>query len=64
VRPVARPPGSRGRFVPAVAPELLEAQLDPARQQRRAGAERDRRDRHDHLVQQPRVGELTGQVAV
>ena len=47
----------------AVPCELLEPQLDPARQQRRAGAERHRRDRDDHLVEQPGVGELTGQVS-
>src|SRR6266508_3562480 len=47
----------------AVPSQLVQTQLDPARQQRRTPTQRDRRDRHDDLVQQPRVGELTGQVS-
>src|SRR5687768_15986025 len=54
--------GPRGREV-AVPSELVETQLDPAREQRRAPSERYRRDRHDHLVQQPDVRELAGQVS-
>ena len=47
----------------AVPSDLVEAQLDPARQQRRTPAQRHRRDRDDDLVQQPRVRELAGQVS-
>ena len=41
----------------------LKAQLEPAREQRRPAAERDRRDQDEDLVQEPGVGELAGQVA-
>jgi hypothetical protein len=46
-----------------VSSQLLQAQLDPARQQRRTTTQCDRRNLHDDLVEQPRVGELTGQVS-
>jgi inner membrane transporter RhtA len=47
----------------AVLPELLQPQLDAARQQRCAGAQGHGRDRHDDLVEQPDVGELPGEVS-
>src|ERR671935_841617 len=47
----------------AVSSQLLEAQLDPTGQERRAATEGHWCDRNDHLVQQPGVGELAGQVS-
>src|SRR5438874_11298164 len=47
----------------AVAAELVQSQLDPPRQQQRAAPERDGRDRHQHFIEQARVGKLTCQVA-
>src|SRR5919198_1786171 len=55
--------GKSGGHEVAVPAELVQAQLEPPRQQRRPRAERDRRDRDEHLVQQPSVGELTGEVS-
>ena len=46
----------------AVARHLQHLQLDPPRQERRAGAERDRRVLHPDLVQQTRVVELPDEV--
>ena len=53
----------RAQAKSTLRPSVLQLQLDPAGQERGAGTERDRRDRHDHLVQQPRVGELPHQVS-
>ena len=47
----------------AVPAQFVETQLDPARQQRRTPTQRDRCDRHDDLVQELHVRELTGEVA-
>ena len=47
----------------AVSPQVIEPQLDVPRKERRARAQRDRRDHHDDLVEEARVGELTGQVS-
>ena len=44
-------------------PRLLESQLEPARQDRPAGAQRHRRDVGDDLVEQPGVRELPGELA-
>src|SRR5439155_13144820 len=55
--------GELGAGEVAVPSQLVQTQLDPPRQQRRTPTQSDRRDRHDDLVQQPRVGELPGQVS-
>src|SRR6185437_9654489 len=55
--------GVPGRDEVAVTSSLLQAQLDPPRQQRRTGAQGDRRDRDEHLVQEPGIGELARQVS-
>src|SRR5439155_20563321 len=54
--------GELGAGEVAVPSPRAQTQLDPPRQQRRTPTQSDRRDRHDDLVQPPRVGELFGQV--
>ena len=47
----------------AVAQVLAQVEVEAAREERAAGAERDRRDGHDDLVQEAVLGELAGEVA-
>src|SRR5262245_18575927 len=46
-----------------VALDLLEPELDVSGQERRARADRHRRDVDDHLVEQSCIGELAGHIA-
>src|SRR5215510_14624767 len=46
-----------------IALDLLESQVEAPRQQRSAATDRYRRDVDDHLVQEPRICELAGELA-